>query len=110
MAGLDYVIFAGFLWVIDGMGWKRLTRPFVILGMNAIVVYLASEFLEQVMDAIKWSTGPRTTMNLHQWLYVNLFAPFASPYNASLLFAISYVLLMYLIAYVMYRRGWFVRI
>ena len=30
--------------------------------------------------------------------------------NASLLFAISYTLLMYLIAYAMYRRRWFVRV
>jgi predicted acyltransferase len=110
MAGLDCVIFAGFLWVIDGMGWKRLTRPFVILGMNAIVVYLASEFLEEIMDAIKWTTASGTTINLHHWIYQNVFAPIASPYNASLLFAICYVLLMYLIAYAMYRRGWFVRI
>jgi len=27
-----------------------------------------------------------------------------------LLFAIAYTLLMYLVAYVMYRRGWFVRV
>jgi predicted acyltransferase len=39
-----------------------------------------------------------------------VFAPLASPYNASLLFAVSYMLLMYLIAYGMWRRGWIVRI
>ena len=110
MAGLDYVIFAGFLWVIDGMGWKRLTRPFVILGMNAIVVYLASEYFDEILGAIKWNTGPQATIDLHHWIYLHVFAPIASPCNASLLFAICYVLLMYALAHVMYRRGWFVRI
>jgi predicted acyltransferase len=46
---------------------------------------------------------------LHAWLG-GLFGAVASPYNASLLFAIAYTLLMYLVAYVMYRRGWFVHV
>lgn len=109
MAGLDFVIFAIMLWVVDGMGWKRLTRPLSILGMNAIVVYLASEYLVEVFDAIRWNSGAGT-ITLYRWLYETLFAPWASPMNASLAFAAAYTLLMYGIAYGMYRRGWFVRV
>jgi predicted acyltransferase len=109
MAGLDFGIFAVFLWCIDGLGYKRIAKPLVIMGMNAIVVYLASEFLDEALTAVQWSSAGRT-ISLHQWLYGNLFAGIASPMNASLLFAIAYTLLMYLLAYGMYRRGWFVRI
>jgi len=100
MAGLDFVVFALFVWLVDGLGLKRAVKPLVIMGMNAIAVYLASEFLDEALGA----TG------LHQWIFTNLFSWPASPYNASLLYAIAYVLLMYLIAYVMYRRGWFLRV
>lgn len=109
MAGLDFVILAVFLWVIDGVGWKRLTRPFVIMGMNAIVVYLSSEYLDEIFDGIRWGSGAQA-MNLHRWLHQTLFAPWASPVNASLAYAVAYTLLMYAIAYGMYRRGWFVRV
>ncbi|MBS1876072.1 MAG: DUF5009 domain-containing protein [Acidobacteria bacterium] len=109
MAGLDFVLLAMFLWLVDGLGYKRIVRPFVILGMNAIVVYMASELIEEVFDAVKMTSGGKL-VNLHEWLYVTVFQPLASPMNASLMYAVAYVLSMFLIAWVMYRRGWFVRI
>jgi predicted acyltransferase len=109
MAGLDCVIFAMFLWLVDGKGYKRAVKPLVIMGMNAIVVYLASELVDEVFRAIRWPAGGRV-ITLHTWIFATLFAPLAAPMNASLLFAIAYTLLLYLLAYGMYRRGWFVRI
>lgn len=107
MAGLDFTLFSLMLWLVDIRGYKRLTKPLVIMGMNAITVYMASEILDQVFDAIHWSSNGQT-VNLHEWLY-GLCTVVASPINASLLFAIAYVMLMFGIAYVMYRRKWFVR-
>ncbi|HZP16312.1 MAG TPA: hypothetical protein VFB00_00005, partial [Terriglobales bacterium] len=66
-------------------------------GMNAITIYLISEFLDEFLNAIKLR-GP---------IFHNVFAPLASPYNAALLYALTYTGLMWLIAYGMYRRGWF---
>jgi predicted acyltransferase len=100
MAGLDFLLLAGFLWLADGLGWRKPFRPFVILGMNAIVVYLASEFLDVAL-----AMGPA-----REWLYRTCFAPLASPVNASLLYAITYTLVMFALAWFMHRRGWFVRI
>jgi predicted acyltransferase len=100
MAGLDFVMLAMCVWWIDGLGHQRAARPLVILGMNAIAVYMVSELLD----------GALVTISAHDWLYRNLFAPLASPINASLLYAVAYTLLMYLLAYGMYRRGWFLRV
>jgi predicted acyltransferase len=105
MAGLDFVMFAICLWIVDGLGHKRFVKPFVILGMNAIAVYIASELLDVILESIH--LGPVT---LRAWLYQTLFAPLASPINASLLYAIAYTLLMFFIAYALYRRGWFLRV
>jgi predicted acyltransferase len=68
--------------------------------MNAIVVYVASELLSEFLDAT----------SLHQVIYTRFFVPVASAANASLLWALAFTALMYLLSYVMYRRGWFVRI
>lgn len=110
MAGLDFVMFAIFLWCVDGLGFKRAMKPLVIMGMNAITVYMASELLDEALSAVHWSAAPGQPANLHAWLYTHLFAPLASPINASLLWAIAYTLLMYLLAYAMYRRRWFLRV
>jgi predicted acyltransferase len=46
---------------------------------------------------------------LEQVIYQKIFAPLARPINASLLYAIAFVLVMYAVTYVMYRRKWFLR-
>jgi predicted acyltransferase len=109
MAGLDFVLFAGFLWLVDGLGWRRVVKPLVVMGMNTIVIYLASEFLDEALGWVHW-TGADGKVVLREWLYEHLFAQLASPYNASLIYAVSYVLVMFLIAWALYRRGWFVRV
>jgi predicted acyltransferase len=109
MAGLDFVMLATCVWWIDGLGHRRAAKPLVIMGMNAIAVYMASELLDGVLVTIRWRAGA-ATMSAHDWLYQHLFTPLASPVNASLLYAIAYTLLMYFLAYGMYRRGWFWRV
>jgi predicted acyltransferase len=106
MAGLDFSVFALFLWLVDGRGYQRFTRPLVILGMNAIAVYMASELLDTVLRWIRVAPG----VPLRDWLYNTLFVPLASPYNASLLYALANVSLMFLLAFGMYRRRWFLRV
>jgi len=100
MAGLDFVVFAAFLWVVDQKGYRRWTRPLEILGMNAIAIYMASEMLEMVLSLVGWRDP----------IYRTVFVPIGSPYNASLAYAVAYTLVMFAIAYGMYRRGWFVRV
>jgi predicted acyltransferase len=100
MAGLDFIMFAMFLWWIDGKGHKAPFKYLSILGMNAIAVYMASELVDETLSSA----------HVRKWIFDTLFAPLASPINASLLYAIVYVLLMFAIAYVMYRRRWFLRV
>ncbi len=100
MAGLDFGVLAVLVWFVDERGGSKWVKPFLITGMNAITVYLASEFLSEFLDA----TG------LHESIYNRFFAPIASPMNASLLWALSFVALMYLLAWFLYRRRWFLRI
>ena len=104
MAGLAASVFALCFWVVDGVGMRRWTRPFVIFGMNAIAIFVISGLLGRLLGLIR--VGPVT---LQSWIFQHAFAPLASPVNASLLYALANVALMYLVAWAMYRRGWFVR-
>jgi len=100
MAGLDFVLLAVFIWLVDHLGHQRYVRPLVIVGMNSIAVYMASELGDVLLGETGW----------HAAIYRTVFAPLASPANASLLYALTYVLLMNAIAYGMYRRKWFWRV
>lgn len=100
MAGLDCVLLAGIAWVVDLRGWRRPVKPLVILGMNSIAVYVASELLDSVLSLA----------GLRGAIYQDVFVPLASsPYNASLLYAVAYTLVMLGFAWVLYARGWFIR-
>ena len=99
MAGLDFVLLAGFVWIVDGRGKQRWVKPAVIMGMNAIVVYMASEVVDTLLNLLHW----------HKPIY-DMFAAVLAPKNASLAYAVSYVAVMWVLAYFMYRRKWFVRV
>jgi predicted acyltransferase len=100
MAGLAFVLLAIFLYLVDHLGYQHVFQPFVIMGMNAIAVYMLSELLAISLDVSR----------LHDWIYGHWFAVLASPQNASLLWAIAFTLLMYLAAYALYRKKWFLRV
>ena len=100
MAGLDFTMFAAFAWVVDGVKITKWTKPFTIVGMNAIAIYLFSEALSIVLD---WSDA-------HEWIFDTVFDPIASPRNASLLFALCFAGVTWLFGWALYRRGWFWKI
>jgi predicted acyltransferase len=100
MAGLDFTLLGGFMWLIDGLGVRRWARPLEILGMNAIAVYMLSEMIDPIWSLLGW----------REPIYHAVASLFSSPYNASLAYAVLYTLLMYAIAWVMYRRGWFLKV
>jgi predicted acyltransferase len=105
MAGLDFVIFAGLLSIVDGQRARRWTSPFVIFGMNSIVVYMVAELGETLMNTVR-AGG----LSIREWVYQHYYVSWLSPANASLAFSLTYVAIMLVVAYWMYRRHWFVRV
>ena len=109
MAGLAMICFGVCYWFVDVKGCRTLVRPFAIYGMNAITVFVLAGVLGRVLGAIKVSVSADQSVPLQAWLFEKFFAPLASPRNASLLWAILYVLGLYLVAWAMYRKKWFVK-
>jgi len=100
MAGLAAVALGVWYWLLDVQGWRRWARPFVIYGMNAIVLYVCSGALARFMGMT--GTGA--------WLMEHVFSPLASPKNASLLFALTHVAVIGLAAWMLHARRWYVRL
>lgn len=110
MAGMALNIFALCYWIIDIRGYQRWSKPFAIYGLNAITVFVLAGVFGRLMVMIPVGTTPEgKDIMLKTAIYQNIFAPIASEYNASLLFALCFVLFLYGIAYLMYRRQWFLK-
>jgi predicted acyltransferase len=104
------VVFATCYWLIDVKGYCRWAHPFVVYGMNALAIFALSGIVGKLLYLIRWTGADGTSVTLKGFIYDGLFTPVASPVNASLLFAIAFVLTGWLLAEWMWRRGWIVRI
>jgi predicted acyltransferase len=117
MAGMASNVFAIAYWVVDVKAWKKGAQPFAIYGMNAITVFVLTGLLGRITTVIRVGSENGHPVLLKTWLYGHIKAafaavagPLATPKNSSLIYALLYVGLMYAVAWVMYRRKWFVRI
>jgi len=107
-AGLALIGLAMCYWALDVKRWRRFSVPFLVLGMNSIVAYALSEMLAATLTSVKGQSNDPLT--LQEIIYENLFRPFADPPNASLLYALSYVALCWLVMYFLYKKNIFIKI
>ncbi len=105
MAGMASIIFAACYWIVDVQKRRRWAQPFAIYGMNALVLYVLSGMAARILGL--WKIDGRSMQSI---LYNLLFAPLASPPNASLMWSLAEVAFFFAIACLMYRRKWFVRL
>ncbi len=110
MAGMAMSVFAFCYWIVDVKGYRKWSRPLAIYGMNAIAVYVLAGMLARTVNIIKVAGQDGGTITLKEWVFQAVFAPLASPVNASLLYATCFVLILYAAAWFMYGRKWFIRI
>jgi predicted acyltransferase len=100
--GMALILLAGCYWLVDVKNYRRLAYPFVILGVNAITVYVLSELLHRMLARTRiQSLGINS---LWKAIYEYLFISWLSPYNASLAFAFIYALILLGLMTLLYRK------
>ena len=104
-AGLALDFLGMCYWFIDVRGYKKWSKPFLIFGMNAIAAYFLSELLEIIIDEVKVQSVP-----LKDFLFNHMFTPWLAPINASLLWAVCYVILLFVLMSVLYRNKIFIKV
>jgi predicted acyltransferase len=107
-AGWALLLLAACYETIEVRGWKW-GRPFEIMGLNAIFLFVASGIVARLLLKTHIGSG-ETAPTTYTWIYENWFVPWAGPLNGSLAFAVTAVLCWWLILYGMYRRGWTIKI
>lgn len=108
-AGLAMVVLAGCYWWIDIKGHRRWAAPFVVFGVNAIAAYVLSGLVARTL-LFTTVNAPGEPAPLQTWIFERLFEPLASPINASLIYAIVQVLLIWVVMLVLFRRRIFIKV
>jgi predicted acyltransferase len=109
-AGLGSLLLAACYWIVDVKGWRRWTTPLVILGVNAITLFVASGLLVETLGLFGVAGPDGSEIPVNRWVYLNWFTPFAAPKNASLLYAVANLVLLFALLAWMYRRRIYLRV
>jgi predicted acyltransferase len=112
----SYVIFTAALacqflafcyYLIDVKGYKKWATPFVIYGTNAIAAFFLSSAGARTLNLIKVGADD---VALKTYIFRNFYLSWLEPINASLLFAITYVLFWLGIMTVLYQKKIFIKL
>ena len=111
MSGLAMCVLGVCYWLIDIKGSTWWTKPFVIFGVNALALFVGSGMLGRVLNMVPGSTASDGSLiSLKVTIYEGVFAPLASPMNASLLFAICFIGLWLFLMWLLYRKNIFIKV
>jgi predicted acyltransferase len=109
--GMASVTLATCLWVIDVQGVRRWTFPFVVYGTNPMLAFLGSGIMARCLASIFFvTTADGTRMSLQAYVFRMMYASWLPLRDASLAYAVSFVVLWFLLLLVAHRRGWIVKV
>lgn len=108
--GMAAVSIATISWLIDANGVTWWTRPFVIYGMNPMVAFVGSGMMARTIYSLWKVEYGGKVVSVQSAVYQAGYASWLEPRNASLAFAVSFVLLWYGILWVLWRRKLFFKV
>jgi len=107
--GLAFASLAFCLYVIEIKEKKGWTKPFIILGTNAIAAYVFAGLFSSIIYWIPVQQGTESKP-FQEVFYKIAFGWIPDPYMASAAFAIVFVLITWLFAWALYRKKIFIKI
>jgi predicted acyltransferase len=103
--GLDCVLLAFLLYIIEFRQKIRWTRFFVVFGRNPLFIYLLSEIGAETIYLIHTGQG----VPVHTWAYDHIYRHLGLSFG-SMLFSVSFMLLCWLVGLWLDRRKIYVRV
>jgi predicted acyltransferase len=104
--GIDCVILAALIYITDFLKKRKWAYFFEVFGKNPLFIYLLSE----IGAILLWFFGVgENHLPVYRWIFENIFSH-AGPYFGSFLFAISFMLVCWLVGYILDKRKIYVRV
>jgi predicted acyltransferase len=108
-AGLACIIFAWLYWLIDIQKHQKWCVFFDVFGVNALAAYVLHVFFLKIQAIIHITQLSGETLSLRVYLTQQCF-PHIHPESASLLYAISYLVLWFIVLLPLYHKKIYVKL
>jgi len=109
-AGLALNFLAFCYWFIDVKKVTWWIKPFQVYGMNAITVFFLSGIVGRIMYMVKWETVDGTVITIKDYLFQTYFLSWLQPINASLAWALVYILVWLGLMWILYAKKIFIKV
>lgn len=109
-AGMGAVALATCTWVIDVLGLTWWTRPFTWFGTNPMIAFVGSGMMARLIYSVITVSHNGEQAPIQRVIYETFYAPWLAPRNASLLFAVTFVLFWAGILGVLHRKRIFFKV
>jgi predicted acyltransferase len=109
-AGMALQLLAACYWLVDIKGYEGWAKPFLVFGTNALAVYFLSEYFVLLASLVRFTLPDGSQIDILGLTYEKLFASWASPVNASLMYAVCMVLLWLGVMWLLYRKRIFIKV
>jgi predicted acyltransferase len=107
--GLAMCVLSVALWVIDVKGKKKYITPLLVYGSNALFAFVAAGVFVKTLTVIKIWDGEKS-MSVTGWCYKYIYEPIGSAEFSSFLYALTWVILLWLLSHILYKKKIFVKI
>lgn len=108
--GLALLTLAVCYYLIDIKGYKKWSKPFVILGVNALALFVFSGILARMLGLVKVAGPEGKDISLQQWIFDTFFQSWLVPTDASLAYAVCFILVWLFLMWLLYRRRIFIKV
>ena len=110
-SGLALLMLGCCYWLIDIKGFRSWAKPFMIFGANALALFVFTGLFARMMSAFRVAYTPEGKgISAQKWIVDNIFLTLFQPINASLAYAISFILLWLFFMWLLYRKGIYIKV
>jgi len=102
--GIDLMVIGALLYIIEVRQSVKWTRFFVVFGKNPLFIYIVASLLMEIIDML----FPQ--LHFSKWINLSFFQVIAPGPLGSLLFAIGYMLVCWLVGYILDKRKIYIRV
>ena len=103
--GLSLLILAGLILIIEIAGFVKWTYFFEAFGKNPLFIFALATLVIKLLSFIRVGD-----VSLQKWIYDNFFLTWSEGKTASLLFALSYMLVMWAVGFWMDKKKIYVKV
>lgn len=107
--GLASNFLALLIWIIDIKGYKKWSVFFESFGVNPLFIYVLAGVLSIVIDNITFMYNGET-ISLHGFIYNQILQPAFGDYLSSLLYALLFVTVTWLVGNILYKKKIYIKI